>query len=125
MLVVATERDHVSPWPSVYKIQRLVRAPVSFVLTSGGHNVGIVNPPDGPLAHPKAVYRFASHQASRAPADPQEWLQEAPSFEGSWWPCWHAWLEQHSSARIPAQPVHGLREAGTPVMAPGTYVHQS
>ena len=58
LFVVATERDHVSPWRSVYKIQRLVRAPVSFVLTSGGHNVGIVNPPAGPLAHPQASYRF-------------------------------------------------------------------
>src|SRR5512140_703802 len=39
LFVVATERDHVSPWRSVYKVQRLVRAPVSFALTSGGHNV--------------------------------------------------------------------------------------
>ena len=84
LFVVATERDHVSPWTSVYKILRLARAPVSFVLTSGGHNVGIVSPPAGPLSHPQASYRFESHAPGKAPADPQLWLEAAPSFAGSW-----------------------------------------
>jgi polyhydroxyalkanoate synthase len=125
LFVVSTERDHVSPWHSVYKVQRLVRSPVSFLLTSGGHNVGIVNPPAGPLAHPQAGYRFDTHAAGAAPADPQAWLQAAPTFEGSWWPCWHQWLAGHSSGKVKAQPVTGLLKAGEPVLAPGTYVHQS
>jgi polyhydroxyalkanoate synthase len=125
LFVVATERDHVSPWHSVYKVQRLVRAPVSFLLTSGGHNVGIVNPPGGPLAHPQASYRFDTHAAGAAPADPQAWLQAAPTFEGSWWPCWHQWLARHSSGKTEAKPVTGLLHAGEPVLAPGTYVHQT
>ncbi len=124
LFVVSTERDHVSPWHSVYKVQRLVRSPVSFLLTSGGHNVGIVNPPAGPLAHPQASYRFDTHAAGAAPADPQAWLQAAPTFEGSWWPCWHHWLARHSSGKVKAQPVTGLLKAGEPVLAPGTYVHQ-
>jgi polyhydroxyalkanoate synthase subunit PhaC len=125
MFVVATERDHVSPWRSVYKIQRLVHGPVGFVLTSGGHNVGIVNPPAGPRAHPQASYRFAEHGSCEAPPDPQDWLQSAPSFGGSWWPCWHQWLARHSVGQVPAQPVVGLVEDGQPLLAPGTYVHQS
>jgi polyhydroxyalkanoate synthase len=124
LFVVATERDHVSPWTSVYKIQRLTHSPISFLLTSGGHNVGIVNPPDGPLAHPQASYRFASHGPHKAPADPQAWLEAAPSFDGSWWPCWQQWLIEHSGGRIEAAPVKGLVENGSPVLAPGTYVHQ-
>ena len=124
MFVVSTERDHVSPWRSVYKVQRLVRAPVSFLLTSGGHNVGIVNPPAGPLAHPQASYRFDSRAPGEAPVDPQAWLRAAPSFAGSWWPCWHQWLDAHSVGTAKAKPVTGLLEGAAPVLAPGTYVHQ-
>lgn len=125
LFVVATERDHVSPWTSVYKIQRLTHAPVSFLLTSGGHNVGIVNPPAGPLAHPQASYRFASHGPHKAPADPHAWREAAPSYDGSWWPRWQQWLSEHSGGQVEARPVAGLMDAGLPVPAPGTYVHQS
>ncbi|HWP12591.1 MAG TPA: alpha/beta fold hydrolase, partial [Ramlibacter sp.] len=125
MFVVATERDHVSPWTSVYKIQRLTHSPVSFLLTSGGHNVGIVNPPAGPAAHPQASYRFAAHGPRQAPADPQAWSEAASSFTGSWWPCWQHWLSEHSGGRVDAAPVAGLMEDGLPVPAPGTYVYQT
>ncbi|MCM2251326.1 MAG: alpha/beta fold hydrolase [Ramlibacter sp.] len=124
LCVVATERDHVSPWTSVYKIQRLTRATVSFLLTSGGHNVGIVNPLSGAAAHPQATYRFASHAPHRAPADPQAWREAAPQFQGSWWPCWEQWLSSHSAAWSAAKPVQGLLEDGKEIPAPGTYVHQ-
>lgn len=119
MFVTATERDHVSPWHSVYKIMRLTHAPVAFALTSGGHNVGIVNPPIGPLAHPEATYRFATHAPRQAPADAQQWFDEAAQLRGSWWPCWQKWLAQHSSGRIAAKPMRpGL------MPAPGSYVFQ-
>jgi polyhydroxyalkanoate synthase len=124
LFVVATERDHVSPWRSVYKVQRLVSSPVSFVLTSGGHNVGIVNPPVGPMAHPQASYRFDSHAHGAAPIDAQAWFDAAPTFAGSWWPCWHRWLDQHSAGKVKAQPVVGLIRSGKQILAPGTYVHQ-
>lgn len=124
LFVVATERDHVSPWTSVYKIHRLAHAPVSFVLSSGGHNVGIVNPPNGPAAHPQASYRFAKYASSKAPADPQLWLEAAPPVKGSWWPCWQQWLREHSSKQVRATPVVSLVSAGLPVAAPGTYVHE-
>ena len=125
MFVVATERDHVSPWESVYKIHQLVRSPVSFALSSGGHNMGIVNPPAGPLAHPKASYRFASSLPGKAPADPQLWLDAAPEHKGSWWPRWAEWLQQHQSGgRIKPPQIEALLQKGQPLAAPGTYVQQ-
>lgn len=123
LYLLATERDHVSPWTSVYKLLRMARAPATFVLTSGGHNMGIVNPPHGPLAHPEAVWRAGEWAAREAPADPRAWFARAKPHPGSWWPHWQQWLAGHSSRRIKARAVAGLRDHGRPVPAPGTYVH--
>lgn len=124
MFVVATERDHVSPWRSVYKVLRLVQAPVDFVLVSGGHNVGIVSPPDGPSAHPGAGFRARHHPPHTVPPPPDAWFAEASPVKGSWWPAWHVWLEEHGSGEVKARPVAGLLEGGQLVPAPGTYVFQ-
>jgi len=122
LYLLATERDHVSPWTSVYKLLRMARAPSHFVLTAGGHNVGIVNPPEGPLASPQAAYRVGEWAPREAPADPADWLARARPRPGSWWPHWQQWLAAHSSRRVKARPVAGLRVRGHVVPAPGRYV---
>lgn len=58
VFAVATERDHVAPSESVHKIYQFSDCDVTFALTSGGHNVGIVTPPD----HPRRVYRLATRK---------------------------------------------------------------
>lgn len=123
LFAVATEADHVSPWKSVYRIHRLVGSEVDFVLASGGHNVGIVSPPQGPAAHPGASYRLAHSAPRQAPVQPQEWCARAACFQGSWWPAWSDWLRKHSSGEVAAKPVRGLKSEGREVPAPGTYVH--
>jgi polyhydroxyalkanoate synthase subunit PhaC len=123
LFVVATERDHVSPWRSVYKLLHLAHAPADFVLVSGGHNVGIVSPADGPLAFAQARYRQARHARHEAPLDPEEWLRGAPApTRGSWWKAWSHWLGEHGAGTIPAKPVQPVRLSGKLVAAPGSYV---
>lgn len=44
VLAVGTLSDHVAPWRSLYKIHAKTNADVTFVLSNGGHNAGIVRP---------------------------------------------------------------------------------
>jgi polyhydroxyalkanoate synthase len=116
MFAVGTEKDHVSPWPSVYKLHRLVEAPVTFVLACGGHNAGIVSEP----GHPRRSYRVKTTSPEQAWAPPAEWRASAELRDGSWWPCWQAWLAAHGTRRaVPARPVDPDAALGP---APGTYV---
>ncbi|MET1115754.1 MAG: alpha/beta fold hydrolase [Comamonas sp.] len=125
LCVVGTERDHVSPWKSVYQVNRLVSGPVDFVLTAGTHNAGIVNPPAGPAAHSQAGFRAASHAPGAAPDDPQEWFDRMPLRGGSWWPFWDEWLHDHSSGTMAPAAIKALAFEGAPLPAPGLYVHQA
>ena len=65
MFVVGTETDHVAPWKSVYKASGLTSSPeFTFLLTSGGHNAGIVS---GPV-HPKRRHRVRTQKAGEPAA---------------------------------------------------------
>jgi polyhydroxyalkanoate synthase len=124
LFVVGTERDHVSPWRSVFRILRLAHAPSRFVLVSGGHNVGIVSPPAGPVAHASASYRWADHPVGEAPADPDAWFATASVQPGSWWTGWSDWLRAHGTGNVPARPLPDVRFEGRVVPAPGENVFQ-
>ncbi|MES2350674.1 MAG: alpha/beta fold hydrolase [Pseudomonadota bacterium] len=119
MFVLGTERDHVSPWRSVYKIHLLCNAPIDFVLASGGHNAGIVSEPG------HANRSYYSHPANVAPigyTSPEQWLEQAEHTEGSWWPHWQQWLARHSDRQRVAPPAMGLGRTLGP--APGRFVVQ-
>ena len=116
LFVVGTERDHVAPWRSVYKIHYLCDTEIHFALTSGGHNAGIVSEP----GHPHRHYRLLDKKPDDPCLAPDEWWAAAPMHEGSWWPAWQEWLVQHSDARRVAPPAASASLGA----APGTYVHQ-
>ncbi|HLW29140.1 MAG TPA: alpha/beta fold hydrolase [Kiloniellales bacterium] len=120
MFVVSTERDHVAPWPSVYKIHYLSDADVTFVLTSGGHNAGIVSEP----GHRGRRYRIAYKRYDDLCRTPEEWLEAAERKDGSWWISWVEWLLQHSDEQRVAPPAMGAAKKGYRPLgeAPGTYV---
>jgi polyhydroxyalkanoate synthase len=119
IFAVGTERDHVAPWRSAYKIHLLTDTAVTFLLTSGGHNAGIVSEP----GHRGRRYSVMARTARDRYLDPETWLSEATRQEGSWWPEWIHWLEERSGA--PTEPPHLGSPNYTPVCdAPGTYVLQ-
>ncbi|WP_370049337.1 MULTISPECIES: PHA/PHB synthase family protein [Salipiger] len=112
VFAVGTERDHVAPWRSAWKITRFADGENTFVLTSGGHNAGIVSEPGHPRRH------FRAGPVPGHATDPDLWIKAHAVREGSWWPEWTEWLERHSSARRPAEaaPLPSL------CAAPGRYV---
>ncbi len=117
VFLVGTETDHVAPWRSVYKLHYLSPAEITFVLTNGGHNAGIVNPPGRARRH----YRLLTSAAGSSRPDPDHWLGIAPDHEGSWWPAWQQWLQQRSGAAM-APPRLGPAGARRLDDAPGRYV---
>lgn len=121
IFAVGAESDHVAPWRSVYKFHLFVDADMTFVLTNGGHNAGIVSEP----GHASRHFRIASTPASAAFRDPEEWLAGADPTDGSWWPAFAAWLAARSGKLAPPPPL-GARSGRYAAIcdAPGVYVMQ-
>lgn len=122
IFAVGAMKDHIAPWRSVYKVNLVTRTDVTFALVSGGHNAGIVAPPD----KPGRSFRLSTRGQDTPYHDPDTWLQTTPPNTGSWWPAWSDWLAARSSKRgIPLPPL-GAPASGFPVLtaAPGTYVLQ-
>lgn len=118
VFAVGTETDHVAPWRSVFKLTYLLDTDIDFVLTTGGHNAGIVSEP----GHSGRSYRRLScrHADIRPSAD--EWAKTATVTYGSWWPAWVEWLACHTSREVAADrsgASDGLRAI---CAAPGMYV---
>ena len=110
--VVGAVNDHIVPWETSYKAVHLLGGDVRYVLSSGGHIAGIVNPPG-----PKAWYVVAGEY----PADAQEWQAGASRQQGSWWEDWTEWAAARAGALVASPPMGSERypQVGD---APGDYV---
>lgn len=112
--VVAGIADHISPWQACYRTTQLLGGESKFVLSTSGHVACMVNPPTNPKA------TFQTNTAN--PADPQDWLETATQEQGSWWPDYARWLDEHGGE--PKKAPSKLGGAGLAPLcpAPGTYV---
>ncbi|YAA57716.1 alpha/beta fold hydrolase (plasmid) [Niveispirillum fermenti] len=120
VFAVGTETDHVAPWRSVYRARLLLDTDLTFCLTNGGHNAGIVSPP----GHPRRRHRIETIPHGQPFTDAEGWLAANEPQSGSWWLSWVEWLDAHSGPSVPPPPM-GRRDAGLPPLdaAPGRYVH--
>ena len=118
---VSTTSDHVAPWQSVYKLHLLADAPVTFVLTNGGHNAGIISEP----GHQGRAFRVRTTHSDENYMSPEAWQAAADQQDGSWWPVLVDWLDQRSGAAV-KPPRLGTGKAPYQVIAaaPGSYVFQ-
>jgi polyhydroxyalkanoate synthase len=121
VFAVGTETDHVAPWRSAHKVHLFFDSPVTFALTKGGHNAGIVSEP----GHPRRHYRIRTLPHGAPYESPEGWLEAAELHDGSWWPAWTAWLAERSGAPGDPPPM-GRPESGLAPLhaAPGAYVLQ-
>jgi polyhydroxyalkanoate synthase len=117
VFAVGTETDHVAPWRSVFKLHLLLDTDVTFLLTSGGHNAGIVSEPGRTGRH----YRLRAKGERDPYLDPDAWLERTAVAQGSWWPAWTRWLAERSGPPVPPPAMGG---GALPLLAdaPGTYV---
>ncbi len=119
IFAVGTEKDHVAPWRSVFKFHFLADGDVTFVLTNGGHNAGILSEP----GHPQRHFRIARHRHGKPYIDPETWLASNSSREGSWWPSWSAWLGERSGEPVVPPTLGRPNSKFAPLEdAPGRYV---
>jgi polyhydroxyalkanoate synthase len=122
VFLVGTEKDHIAPWRSVYKLHLLTDTEITFVLTNGGHNAGIVSEP----GHPHRHYRVVTRPAEGQYHDPDVWNGNARLKDGSWWPEWADWLARRSGDVV-SPPAMGAPARGFTSLcdAPGPYVRQA
>lgn len=113
----------MAPWRSVYKFNLLSdAAEVAFVLTSGGHNAGIVSEP----GHPRRTYQMSTSKEGDKFIDPDTWRETTPVEQGSWWIPWQAWLAERSNGQT-SPPSMAAPKKGFNILedAPGSYVMQN
>ncbi len=117
LFCVGTQKDHIAPWRSVYKFHNLTDTDVTFLLTSGGHNAGILSEP----GHKGRHYQITNHEHEEVFIDPERWIKETPVQDGSWWIEWVKWLKS-KSGKLVNPPKMGGPANSVVCDAPGKYV---
>jgi len=119
MFVLGTETDHVAPWKSVFKLHRLTQDELTFLLTSGGHNAGVISG----AVHPYRRYRMHTRYPGDKFIDPDTWMETVEVSPNSWWPAWSAWLDDRMSRTVKPPRMGAPAKGCKPIEdAPGKYV---
>jgi polyhydroxyalkanoate synthase len=111
--IVGAENDHIVLWRAAYASTRLLSGPTRFVLSSGGHIAGIVNPPG-----PKGWYLVGEEH----PANPDEWRSRATKHAGSWWEDWAVWSKENAGELV-EPPRMGSERYPVLYDGPGEYIN--
>ena len=112
--LVGAINDHIVPWEASYQATHLLAGDTRYVLTSGGHIAGIVNPPS-----PKAWFEVAE----ATPPDAPSWRDGVTRHSGSWWEDWAQWGAERAG---PLERPPSLGSDRHPAIgdAPGNYVRE-
>jgi class II poly(R)-hydroxyalkanoic acid synthase len=113
--VVAGIADHLCKWESCYRTTQLLGGETKFVLSTSGHIASMVNPPGNPKA------RFQTSESN--PEDPEQWLENAQTVQGSWWEDYVDWLSARTGPERNKPRRLGSATYEPICAAPGTYVH--
>lgn len=107
--------DHITAWRGTFATAALVKGPVRYTLSTSGHILGIINPPDA-----RSKREYWSGDAAGV-TDDKAWLASQTKVAGSWWPDWAAWLHERCG---PMQAALTEPNAKYPRLcdAPGSYV---
>jgi polyhydroxyalkanoate synthase len=112
---VAGINDHITPWDAVYRSSLLIGGNKRFILSNSGHIQSILNPP----GNPKANYL----ESGKLSGDPRAWYHDAQRHDGSWWPQWLSWIQEHAGEQRETLVALGNPHYPALEAAPGTYVH--
>jgi polyhydroxyalkanoate synthase len=117
LVSVACEEDHIAPWTAAYHLPRAVGGPATFVLSTSGHILGIINPPVNP---PKRSYWMGEVKEGES-AD--HWRKRQQKVAGTWWDVWTPRLKEQCGPLVDPPGAH----PSYPKLAdaPGPYVKET
>jgi polyhydroxyalkanoate synthase len=113
---MAAREDHIVPWKTSYLGRKLVGGTSTFVLAASGHIAGTINP----VSKNRRSYWTSDQDV----AAPDEWLENATEYPGSWWSHWIGWLRQFGGREVTARGRLGSTRYEPIEPAPGRYVKE-
>jgi len=79
IFALGTQRDHIAPWRSVYKVALFADTDLTYALAEGGHNGGTVSEPGG---RADTGYQLMTRRHGERYMDPErDWLAASGSGE--------------------------------------------
>jgi polyhydroxyalkanoate synthase len=115
--IYGSREDHIVPIGGAYASTQVLPGKKRFVMGASGHIAGVINPP----AAKKRSHWISD--ASKFPADVNDWIAGSKEMPGSWWTDWSDWLKGHAGKQVAAPKTYGKASKFKAIeTAPGRYV---
>jgi polyhydroxyalkanoate synthase len=118
LYAVGAQLDHICPWRGTFRACSLVQDPRRYILASGGHIPGIINP------HSEGSRRKFWAGKVESTENLDNWLSRQEERRGSWWRDWTDWLVQRGSI-MKKPPTMGCVKYPPRERSPGKYVTEN